>query len=283
MDDEMSRRERYSSEWRALRFILSKEIKLWKRYPSRILFMLLMPFLSILSLYFQGMGLLGDTTSAAFEDFAGTQDYLVFIILGSALFIFVSTVILGIGNSIRREQMMGTLESIWVAPISKLTVFMGIALFDGLFSTYVAFMQLFLSSILLPVNLLVPRALVALLLTFLLMFALYGMGFIFTGLVLIYKEIEDFTNLITSTIRMITPVSYPLSVLPAPVAFLALFIPLTYALEGVRGYMGVGAYHPLHYYVAILIACDILFVGIGSRLFYYADGRARRRGDIGTH
>ena len=283
MDDLISRRERFFREWHSLRFILSKEVKLWKRYPSRILFMLLMPFLSILSLYFQGMGLLGDTTSAAFEEFAGTQDYLVFIILGSALFIFVSTAIWGIGNSIRREQMMGTLESIWVAPASKLTIFMGIALFDGLFSTYVAFMQLLLSSLILPVNLLVPRAIVALLLTFLLMFALYGMGFIFTGLVLIYKEIEDFTNLITSTIRMITPVSYPLSVLPGPVAFLALFIPLTYALEGIRGYMGIGTYHPLEYYVAILLICDFIFIVVGSRLFFYADARARRRGDIGTH
>ncbi len=283
MNDIISQRERFIREVHSLRFILNKEIKLWKRYPSRILFMLFMPFLSILSLYFQGMGLLGDTKSAAFEDFAGTQDYLAFIILGSAIFIFVSTAIWGIGNSIRREQVMGTLESIWVTPASKITIFFGIALFDGLFSMYVAFVQLFLSSLILPVNLLVPRAVVALLLSFLLMFALYGMGFIFTGLVLIYKEIEDFTVLITSTIRMITPVSYPLSVLPGPVAFIALFIPLTYALEGIRGYMGIGSYHPLGYYVALLLVCDIVFIGVGSKLFFYAEGRARRRGDIGTH
>lgn len=283
MYDDIGSWERTVREVHAIKYIFHKELKLWKRYPSRILFMLLMPFLSILSLYFQGMGLVGSTTSSAFADVAGTTEYLVFIILGSALFIFVSTAIWGIGNSIRREQMMGTLESLWVAPASKMTIFMGIAIFDGLFSAYVAFMQLLLSSLLLPVNLLVPQALVAVLITFLLMFALYGMGFMFTGLVLIYKEIEDFTNLITQTIRMMTPVSYPLSVLPAPVAFLALFIPLTYALEAIRGYMGVGATHSLGYYVLVLLAFDVAFIATGGRLFHYADTRARRRGEIATH
>ncbi len=283
MNDIMPLNERVKGELFATLYVLKKEIKLWKRYPSRILFMLLMPFLSILTLYFQGQALVGETQSEAFESFAGTQDYLVFIILGSALFIFVSTAIWGIGNAIRREQMMGTLESIWVAPVSKFTVFMGIALFDGLFSIYIAFMQLLFSSIILPVNLMVPQMGVVMGLTFLLIFALYGLGFFFTGIVLLFKEIEDFTNLINQTLRMITPVSYPLSVLPAPVAFLALFIPLTYALEGARGYLGVGPYRSLEYYVVILIIFDIVMIVAGGAIFDYAEKRARRRGDIATH
>jgi ABC-2 type transport system permease protein len=279
----MSPGERLKREFYTLRYILGKEMKLWKRYPSRILFIIIMPFLSILTLYFQGMGLVGSTVSSEFNSFAGTEDYLMFIIIGSVVFIFVSTAIWGVGNSIRREQMMGTLESIWVAPTSKLTIFVGVALFDGLFSSYVAFMQLLISSVILPVDLIDLRMFVVIGIAFLLIFSLYGLGFFFTGFVLIYKELEDFTNMITSAIRMISPVSYPLSVLPAPIAFLALFIPLTYALQAIRKYLGLGEYGPFYQYMGLLLLFDILFMVFGSLFFRYADKSAKRRGVIATH
>ncbi|MBN1786548.1 MAG: ABC transporter permease [Candidatus Methanofastidiosa archaeon] len=283
MVSELSKGVRLSRELHTIRYILKKELKLWKRYPSRILFILIMPFLSILTLYFQGMGLVGGTQSSEFESFAGTQDYLVFIILGSAVFIFVSTAIWGVGNSIRREQMMGTLESIWVTPTSKITIFVGVALFDGLFSSYVAFMQLLISSLILPVNLIDLRLFVIIGIAFLLIFALYGLGFFFTGFVLIYKELEDFTNMITSAIKMVTPVSYPLSVLPAPVAFIALFIPLTYALQAIRKYMGVGESGSLYQYLGLLLVFDLIFLVVGSLFFRYAERSAKRRGAIATY
>jgi len=283
MDKDITTGERLLRELHTVNFILKKELKLWKRYPSRILFIIIMPFLSILTLYFQGMGLVGSTMSSEFESFAGTQDYLLFIIIGSAVFIFVSTAIWGVGNSIRREQMMGTLESIWVTPTSKLTIFIGVALFDGLFSSYVAFMQLLISSLVLPVNMIDLRMFVVIGIAFLLIFSLYGLGFFFTGFVLIYKELEDFTNMITSAIRMISPVSYPLSVLPAPIAFLALFIPLTYALQGIRGYLGLGDYGSLYQYIGLLLLFDLLFIIVGSLFFRYAEKSAKRRGVIATH
>jgi len=279
----MSNWSRISLELRTIRYTLKKEIKLWQRYPSRMLFLVVMPFLTILTLYFQGMGLVGGTESTYFEEFAGTQDYLVFIILGSAVFIFVSTAIWGVGNSIRREQMMGTLESIWVVPTSKLTIFVGVALFDGLFSSYVAFMQLLITSLILPVNLIDLRIFVVIGIAFLLIFSLYGLGFFFTGLVLIYKEVEDFTNMINSAIRLITPVSYPLSVLPAPLAFIALFIPLTYALQAIRDYMGLGDYGPIYQYIGLLLLFDLIFIIFGSLFFRYAEKSAKRRGVIATH
>jgi len=283
MNSCISTSQRFLRELHTVRFILRKEFKLWKRYPSRILFIIIMPFLSILTLYFQGMGLVGSTSSAEFESFAGTQDYLLFIIIGSAVFIFVSTAIWGVGNSIRREQMMGTLESIWVTPTSKLTIFVGVALFDGLFSSYVAFMQLLISSLVLPVDFLDLRIFVVIGIAFLLIFSLYGLGFFFTGFVLIYKELEDFTNMITSAIKMISPVSYPLSVLPAPIAFLALFIPLTYALQAIREFLGLGEYGSFYQYLGLLLLFDLIFLVVGSLFFRYAEKSAKRRGVIATH
>lgn len=283
MDECLGRKKRLLCELFAIRHIVKKEYRLWQRYPSRILLMLVMPFLSILTLYFQGIGLVGGTSSESFNTLTGTSDYLSFIIIGSSIYVYVSTAIWGIGNSIRREQMMGTLESIWMAPASKLTIFCGIAIFDGLLSTYVAMMQIVLSSIVLPISLLTPKILMMVLLTFLLIFALYGIGFFFTGLVLIFKEIEDFTNLFNTMLRMITPVSYPLSVLPWPLAFIALFIPVTYALQGMREYIGLGTYHSFPYYIGMLLIFDIIFIAIGKIIFDYAETNARRSGQIGAH
>jgi len=274
---------RLARELSVTRSVIKKEYKMWRRYPSRVLFMLLMPFLSILTLYFQGMALVGGTTSKAFAEYAGTNDYLAFIIIGSAVFIFVSTAIWGIGNAIRREQMMGTLESIWVAPVSKYTIFFGIALFDGLFSIYIAFMQLLFSTIILPVNLVKPEMAIIVLVTALLLFSLYGMGFLFTGIVLLFKEMEDFTNLINTTLRMVSPVSYPLAAMPAPIAIVALFVPLTYALSAIRGYVGIIDTASLAHNAAILVVFDTAFLVVGSIVFTYAERRARRRGEIATH
>ncbi|MHC1604690.1 MAG: ABC transporter permease [Candidatus Methanofastidiosia archaeon] len=283
MDRNITLRERIIREFNVIFFVFKKEYKLWQRYPARVFFMLFMPFLSILTLYFQGKALVGGTYSEAFENFAGTQNYLAFIIIGSALFIFVSSALWGIGNSIRREQVMGTLESMWVSPASKFTIFFGVALFDGLFSTYVAFMQILMSSLILPINLLVPKIIVAFGLTFLLTFSLYGIGFLFTGIVLMFKEVEDFMNLINSTIKMVSPVSYPLSVLPAPIAFIALFIPLTYALQGIRGYLGLSLSKSIGYYTGMLLIFDVVLIVLGSLIFGYAEKTARRRGEIATH
>jgi ABC-2 type transport system permease protein len=274
---------RFARELSVTRSVIKKEYMMWRRYPSRVLFMLLMPFLSILTLYFQGMALVGGTTSDAFAEYAGTSDYLVFIIVGSALYIFVSTAIWGIGNAIRREQMMGTLESVWVTPVSKYTIFFGIALFDGIFSIYIAFMQLLFATIVLPVNLLRPEMAIIVVVTALLLFSLYGLGFLFTGIVLLFKEMEDLTNLINTTLRMVSPVSYPLAAMPAPIAIVATFVPLTYALGAIRGYIGITDAASLWHNAGILVVFDIAFLIVGSIVFTYAERRARRRGEIATH
>ena len=264
--------------------VLVKELLIWYRYPARMAFHVLFPFVGILTLYFQGSALVGGRESLAFQEFAGTSDYLTFMVIGSVMYVYVVRAMWGFGEHIRREQWMGTVESIWVSPASKISVFMGIALTEGVMGTYIALVQMCLAQLILGVEVFTMKLFTAGFVVILLIFALYGLGFIFTGLIMIFKEISGLMMLINDTIRMVAPVAYPISVLPPPMRFLAALIPLTYALTAVRGFIIYDSgFFKLIDSITVLVVMNIIFFSSGIFVFYRLEFTARRRGVLGTH
>ena len=101
---------------RAIRTVLYKNLLHLTRYKFDLMFWAILPILWVIPVILQGQAMAGGSTSTAFAQLAGTEDYLTFVIIGSVLFGFVMSALWGAGNAIRWEQQSGTLQSLWSAP-----------------------------------------------------------------------------------------------------------------------------------------------------------------------
>jgi ABC-2 type transport system permease protein len=65
----------------------------------------------------------GDPNAAdAFAQRSGTSSVVGFIYLGWAVYMWITTVVWGPGTSLRKERMQGSLESLFLTPVSRFTV-----------------------------------------------------------------------------------------------------------------------------------------------------------------
>lgn len=66
---------------------------------------------------------------------------------------------------------------------------------------------------------------------------LYGLGIMVSALTLIFKEGWIISEILVSTISIVTPIAYPPAVLPSMLQRVALFFPTTYGIMGIRHFL----------------------------------------------
>src|SRR5438093_1349450 len=112
-------RPTWRSQVRAVAAIARKDALLRLRYPLDVFFQVLHPLIWIAPVYFLGRSFAGASPSAGFIAYTGVGDYMSFILLGTVLSNYVSTVFWGMGYALKREMDLGVLESNWLVPVSR--------------------------------------------------------------------------------------------------------------------------------------------------------------------
>jgi ABC-2 type transport system permease protein len=147
------------------------------------------------------------------------------------LFIFFSTALWDIGNSLREEQYQGTLESLFMSPISYFSTLVSRILSNVLWTSLnvvVAF--IFMSTVFgkLPLE----NAFLGFVVLILTLFVCFGFSFGFAGLALRYKEsMNTLTNFLQLFFMIFCAMFFPFSALPDIVLIISKFIPLSYCVD----------------------------------------------------
>ena len=276
-------------ELKALLYTAKKEILVNLRYPLWVVFWAIMPIFWLAPFIFQGHALVGGRFSESFGELAGSMDFITFAIIGSSLYAYVMSALWGIGLSLRREQWGGTLEMLLISPCNKFSILFGKALSDSFLTSFYAIVQFVLASLLFGASIRFENMFFAVLIVVLMVLSLYGIGFVLSGVILMYKEPGALLNFIDTLIYTICPVNYPLRTLILflggvgyYITMVSIVFPLTPALEAVRTLLlpSFNPYFSIAVAVLYLIAATVVFLVIGMLLFNFVEKKIRKKGGM---
>lgn len=271
----------------AIRTVLYKNLLHLTRYKFDLVFWAILPILWVIPVILQGQAMTGGSTSSAFARYAGTDDYLTFVVIGSVLWGFVMSALWGAGNAIRWEQHSGTLQSLWSAPISRMDILVGTSLSESLAMTLQVLFQLVVYSLILEIPWNFSNGLLALLAVCFMVAGLYGFGVFLAGIVLVYKEPEALTDFMSTGLLILCPVRYSLQSLPTAARFAALIVPFTLGIAIVRKALledfTFWLSMDLFALVVALIILDIFLWAVGITLFGRMENRCRREGSLDSY
>jgi len=267
-----------------LRAIWECNIKEWKielAYPISFIRQCISPLILLLPFLIYGMVLIGGRYSENLEKLVGTGDVVTFIFTGYMIMGFIGTAVWAMGFSIRREQWFGTLESIFVTPSSRLSLVLGMALHSTVHQSLGTAIEFAVIYLVFGLALKIGGILPALGIFALMMFALYGFGILVSALSLVLKEGWIVAEGFHSIMMILSPVAYPLVVLPTIAQQASAVFPTAPALVGMRAFL-IENYTPevvgnifLH-----LLVLDIVWILFGILVFYLTDIYVRKRGSL---
>ena len=237
------------------------------------------PLVFLLPFLFYGLVLVGGTYSPELEQLVGTGDVVGYIFTGYMLMGFIGTAVWAMGFSIRQESWFGTLEAIYVTPSSRLGQVMGMAIHSTIHQIAGTLLQLVVIYLTFGLALKVEGILPALGIFALMMLALYGFGIVISALGLILKEGWVVSDSLYSIMMILSPVAYPLLVLPTVAQQASALFPTAPALIGMRTFL-LENYRPeafgnVFLHLLVLGAAWILF---GVVVFRLTDRYVRKRG-----
>lgn len=265
-----------------LKAVWQSNIKDWKiefAYPVSFIRQLISPLVFLLPFLIYGLALVGGEYSPNLEQLVGTGDVVAFIFTGYIMMGFIGTAVWAMGFSIRRERWFGTLEAIYVTPSSRLGQVLGMALHSTVHQILGTIIQFIVIYLTFGLALKIEGILPALGIFALMMLALYGFGIVISALGLILKEGWVVSDSLYSIMMILSPVAYPLAVLPTVAQQASYIFPTAPALIGMRSFL-IENYQPevvgnvfLH-----LLALGAAWILFGIVVFRLTDVYVRKRG-----
>jgi ABC-2 type transport system permease protein len=253
-------------------------------YPVVFIFWAIFPIFWFIPFIFQGQAFVGGLESQSFAQITGTEEFIPFIVIGAVLNSYVNTLLYGMGESIRREAVQGTLDYVFVAPSNKAYVLIGKALSESVSSTIFAISQLTISALLFGMTFTLEVILPVLLIAILLMLGLYGLSLILAAVSLLHKQSHDVSETIGYVFYVFSPVRYPIESLPSWAQIIGKFIPLTYALIIIRSIMLLGSgLSEMYLEILVLLLIDVFLIFAGFYMFNWMEIRTKKSGTISHH
>lgn len=170
----------------------------------------------------------------AFADRSGTDEVAGFIYLGWAVYLWISRLIWGPGMALRRERMQGSLEMLFLTPVSRATILFGPPVAQlvptALVFTVVGLLMKFAFGV--PLGLMGILGGVAVVLAS--VPVLFAIGAIISVSVLRFRDAEGIASAASGFLAILCGVTYPIAVLPEWIRPISLALPPTQVLNTLR-------------------------------------------------
>ena len=253
------------SELRGFYTLCLREFKRYLRDRTRIISSFMQP---LLWLVIFGIGI-GAALRGGFEISGLTYQELIFPGIVGQTLLFTA---MFIGISVIWDREFGFMKEILVAPISRMTVFLGKMVGDSLSSLIQGVIVLFLG-LALGISITPLAFLASLPVMLLITFGLVSIGLIvasFMGSLESFGAIQSFINL---PMFFLSGALYPISSLPDWIQTISQFNPLSYGVDALRHIFFGDVWaaslqlQPLIIDLAVIAAFDIVMISIGTWAF----------------
>ena len=261
-----------------------KELRQQRRYPTLFLGLLFWPVLLPASWVLMGHAYSGNDPQAlaAFAERAGSTNVAGFVFVGYAMYMWLSSLLWGVGTSLRQEQIRGSLEAVFLTPASRLVPLFGpgVGMLIPMSLTFVIMgIALWLFFGVVPPLAAVLQAAVVVALG---MPALYAIGSLFAASVLRFGEVGPVVQLIRGMFVLACGITFPVPMLPIWAQVGAWLMPPTYIVDDIRRILLRGASLPdVAPDLAIVLSLATIIAVLAVVVFRYLETSARRSGMLG--
>lgn len=276
-------KNKFQSYMAAIVAIFKKDMKIFFSYKVNAIFSILEPIIWITPVYFLAKAFQIGGENIGFAQYTGTTDYMAFLVMGSIVGSFVSSVLWGMGFSLKKEMDLGVIESNWLTPIPLWVQLIGRSIFSLFHTTISTLIVAFLIWILFGFS--INGSILSSLVTLVpLLIGLYGLGFGIAALVLITNNANNIIDITNFTLNTICGSEFPVTVLPRGIMAVSLAIPLTYGYDSIRGILlGTETLLPIATEQLILVVFMGISVLLGSIILNKVEKYCKTIGNIGFH
>jgi ABC-2 type transport system permease protein len=267
----------------ALLAVARKDWQTFLRYPLNAISNIFQPIIWLTPVYFMGQAFSVNGRALGFAAYAGTSDYISFVLVGAVLNNFIQSVFWGMGYSLKTDMDAGVLESNWMTPTARPILLIG-RTFSNLFITTLSSLAMLLIAALLFGFRPTGSVLSAVLVVLPLLIGLYGFGIAFAAIVLMMRDANALVDMSSYLVSVFSGAQFPVQSLPRWLMPLSLILPVTYGYDAVRGLLlRTTTILPVGLEIAILVVFMFILIWLGVRIFYQLERKVRARGTLGQH
>ncbi|MDO8614714.1 MAG: ABC transporter permease [Dehalococcoidia bacterium] len=255
-----------------------RDFQIWSSYRLAALWQLVTPFMLIGLIYFAGEAI-GDRSDLIKEE---NGSYVAFILVGVA---FADVLLGGLNNlpqQIHDQQRLGMLEPTLVAPIRNLSLLTSIWLFR--FSLSLVRMTMFMAFGFIALGFwhsVDPSSVILILIAAEITYL--ALGAFSAAFVILFKEGDPVRLAYAGFSTVIGGAIFPVDALPDWMEPIALLIPLTHALSGIREGLDGGSIADVAPQLITLTIMAVVLVPAALYAFSWALQRAKREGSLGQY
>lgn len=213
---------------------------------------------------------------------AVVQHLIIFMLIGSLLWGYLSGLFFDISNVVGWERWEGTIEYTFMAPISRATHILGMCLFSVIYGVLRTVLMLGLVTVVFHLDLSHANLAGAVLVLALGSFSFMGLGTLVAIFPLLSAEKgTQITGIVEGTLLLFSGIYYKIEVLPGWMQFVSRLSPATYVLHGMRAALLDGAdFGTLRQDLWPLVVTGVVLIPLGLRTFAWGEAYCKRTGRL---
>jgi ABC-2 type transport system permease protein len=188
---------------------------------------------TVLSAYFMYQLLFKGNLDASFKIYSGTGDYMSYVIVGTALYLFAVRTCLNVSRSLITELREGTLDSLMIAPFNRVQYFCGNMLQQTI-TTSLEIMVMIIISLFFGANFSQVDIFSFIIGFIVSMFAYFSLSLVLAAIMLYFRDTYISQNTLFALMFLVCGVTFPIEYLPLPLQYLGKLIPVTSSFQVVR-------------------------------------------------
>jgi ABC-2 type transport system permease protein len=205
-------------------------------------------------------------------------------LLGYLVWMYAVTAISDLSYGLRGEISAGTLEQLAMSPAPVALLLIGRVIATLLIATVQVFLMGMAMYLLLNVR--IPLRLEALPVLLVTLLGVFGFGFIIAGVMLIFKQIESFSNFLNNALAFLNGSFLPVSAMPIWMALIAKTLPSTQGIIVIREIILDGKSLAATWSegsLGGLMINSVLYFVVGWLVFAVCERIAKNRGSLGQY
>ncbi|HEX2022077.1 MAG TPA: ABC transporter permease [Candidatus Thermoplasmatota archaeon] len=267
---------------RVVRAGLHKNWRLTVTYPTWLVNRIVGPIVWIAISLFSYTALVPEAdVRRAFTDAGESADFAAFLILGQTVFSLFSNLNFRGGMAIQRERWQGTLETVMLAPTSRVAFILGETLFGLLDGGWTILLALFVTALWFGAGFHVADPGLALAVVVLTLSSMVALSLFFSGFYVLTRSAGPLSFAVQTPVRFFTGTSFPVRALPVVLQSVSYAIPMTWGMIAVRAaFMGGHSWATLAPTLGALAAFTAFFWLMGVLLIRRMEAIAKTRGTL---
>jgi len=207
------------------------------------------------------------------------------VIIGGAMVAFWTNVLWNMSSQWFWERETGNLEMYLVAPVSRMSILLGMAMGGGLNTGIRALGIVLLGIFVFQVPFQLSSPLLVVVVFVLTLVALYALGMLFASLFMLYgREAWNTANLLQEPVYFLSGAYFPSffgPIVPFAIQAAGSIIPMTIGLDAIRRLaIGGGDITSVWLHITALIACALILFPIARRALNYMESLGKKEGRL---